>query len=86
METYLRAFVNIKQDNWARLLPMVKFTHNNMKNANTDYTLFELNCGFYLQASYEKNVDPHSQSKSADELAIELRELMAVSREKLQHV
>ena len=35
--------------------------------------------------SYEENVDPCSQSKSADELLAELRELMIVCRENLYH-
>ena len=35
--------------------------------------------------SYEEDVDPRSQSKSADELSAELRELMIVCRENLHH-
>ena len=35
MEAYLRAFVNYKQNNWARLLPMVEFAYNNAKHAST---------------------------------------------------
>ncbi len=64
---------------------MAEFAYNNMKNASTGHTPFELNCGYHPQTSYEEDVDPYSQSKSANELAIELRELIAVYREKLQH-
>ena len=85
MEAYLRAFVNCKQNDWARLLPMAKFAHNNAKNASTGHTLFELNCGYYLSVSYEENIDPRSKSKSTDELSAELQELMTVSRENLHH-
>ncbi len=85
MEAYLRAFVNFKQDDWARLLPMAEFAYNNAQNAITGHTPFELNCGYHPQASYKEDVDSRSQSKSADELATELRELMAVCRENLQH-
>ncbi len=85
MEAYLRAFVNFEQDDWARLLLMVKFAYNNAKNASTGHTPFEPNCGYHPQVSYEKDVDPRSQSKSADKLATELRELMTVCRENLQH-
>ena len=35
--------------------------------------------------SYEEDVNPRSQSKSADELSAELRELMIVCRENLYH-
>ena len=64
---------------------MAEFAYNNSKNANTGYTPFKLNCGYYPRMSYEKDVDPHSQSKSTDELSEELRELMVVYRENLHH-
>ncbi len=64
---------------------MAEFTYNNTKNASTGHTTFELNRSFHSQASYKEDVDPHSKSKLADKLAIELRELMAICRENLQH-
>ncbi len=60
MKAYLQAFVNFEQDNWARLLPMAEFAYNNAKNASTGYTPFKLNCGYYLQAFYKKDVNPRS--------------------------
>ena len=86
MEAYLCVFVNWKQNDWARLLPMAEFAYNNSKNASKGHTLFELNCGYYPQMSYKEEVDPRSQSKSADELAEELRELMIVCYENSHHV
>ncbi len=83
MEAYFQVFVNYEQDNWARPLPMAEFAYNNAKNVNTGHTPFELNYGYHPRTSYEEDVDPCSQSKPADELAIELRELMAVCRENL---
>ena len=85
MEAYLRVFVNFEQNDWARLLPMAEFAYNNAKNASTGYTLFELNCGYHPRMSYEEDVDPRSQSQSADELSAELRELMIVCQENLHH-
>ena len=85
MEAYLRAFVNFEQNDWARLLPMAEFAYNNAKNASTGYTPFELNCGYHPRVFYKENIDSRSKSKSADDLANDLRELMAVCREKLQH-
>ena len=78
MEAYLHTFVNWEQNNWARLLPIAEFAYNNSKNASTGHTLFELNYGYHLRMSYKEDVDPRSQSKSADELLTELRELMIV--------
>ena len=40
MKAYLRAFVNFKQNNWARLLPMAEFAYHNAKNASTGHTSF----------------------------------------------
>ena len=64
---------------------MAKFVYNNAKNASIGHTPFELNCGYHPRMLYEENVDPHSQSKSADELSAELKELMIVCRENLHH-
>ena len=64
---------------------MVEFAYNNSKNASTGHTPFELNCGYHPWTSYEKEVNPRSQSKSADKLAEELRELIIVCRENLHH-
>ena len=85
MEAYLRAFVNFEQNDWARLLPIAEFAYKNAKNASTGYTPFELNCGYHPRVSYKEDIDPRSKSKSADDLARELRKLMAVCRENLQH-
>ncbi len=62
---------------------MAEFAYNNMKNTSTGHMPFELNCGYHSQASYKEDVDPHFQSKSVDELATELKELIAVCRENL---
>ena len=47
MEIYLWAFVNFKQNNWAKFLFMAKFTYNNIKNASVSLTFFELNSNFH---------------------------------------
>ena len=64
---------------------MAEFAYNNAKNASTSYTPFELNCGYHFRMSYEEDVDSCSQSKSADELSAEFRELIIVCRENLYH-
>ena len=64
---------------------MAEFAYNNTKNANTGYTPFELNYGYHPHVFYEENVNPHNKSKSADNLANNLRELMIICRENRQH-
>ena len=59
---------------------MAEFAYNNAKNANTDYTPFELKCGYYPRVSYEEDLDPRSRSKAADELADNLRNFMTTCR------
>ena len=85
MDTYLQVFVNYKQNDWAKLLPMAEFVYNNAKNASTGYTAFKLNCGFHPRISYEEDVDPCSMSKTIDQLATDLHTLMSVYRKNLQH-
>ena len=64
---------------------MAEFAYKNAKNSSTGYTLFELNCGYHPRVSYEQVVDLRSKSKTADELAGELRELTTVCKENLHH-
>ena len=85
MEAYLQAFVNFKQNNWVRLLPMAKFAYNNAKNVSTGHTLFELNCGYHPRVSFEENTDPCSRLKTTNDLSVKLRELMTVCQENLHH-
>ena len=72
MQAYLQAFVNFKQNNWAKLLPMAKFAYNNIKNTSIGHTSFELNCSYQSYVSFEENTNLCSQLKTADKLLIEL--------------
>ena len=78
MQAYLGAFVNFKQNDWARLLPMIEFVYNNAKHGSIGHTPFKLNYGYYPYFFFEKDIDLCSQSKTADKLLAELRELMTV--------
>ena len=85
IEAYLWAFDNLEQNDWARFLLMAEFAYNNVKNASTGHTHFELNHGYHPQVSYEKDVDPRSQSKSVDKYSAKLREFIIVCQENLNH-
>ena len=85
MEAYLQPFVNFKQNDWARLLPMAEFAYNNAKNASTGHTSFELNCDYHPHISFEENINPCSQSKTADKLSAEPQKLMIVCWKNLHH-
>ena len=64
---------------------MAEFAYNNAKNASTGHMPFKLNCGFHPQVFFKDDVDPHSRSRSADELAKELRELIEICQQNLLH-
>ena len=85
IETYLQAFVNFKQNNWAKLLLMTEFAYNNAKNANIGHTSFKLNCGHYSYVSFDKNINPCPQSKTANKLSTKLLELITIYQENLYH-
>lgn len=83
MEIYLRAFINFEQNNWAKVLPMAEFVYNNVKNTSIDHKSFELNYSYHPQAFYQENVNPCFRSKSVNELASKLKELMTICRKNL---
>lgn len=85
MKAYLQAFVSYEQNDCAKLFPMAEFAYNNAKNASLDYTLFEPNYSFYPRVFYEEDVDPGLKTKSAQELASELWDLLTTCWKNLQH-
>ena len=64
---------------------MAEFAYNNANNASICLTSFKLNCDFYPQAFYKEDINLYSKSKSSNNLATKLTELMAVWRENLQN-
>lgn len=85
MEAYLKVFVNIEQNYWARLLLIDEFAYNNAKNTSTGHTPFELNCGYHPHVFFEKDVDPRSKFSSANALAKELNDLITICQQDLRH-
>ena len=85
IEAYLRAFVNYKQNDWARLFSIAKFAYNNAKNTSIGHTPFELNYGYHPCVFYIKDINCRSRFKSANELLTELQELMFVYRKNLYY-
>ena len=64
---------------------MAEFAYNIAKNASIGHTLFKLNCGYHFWMLYKEDVDSRFQSKLADKLSAELRELIIVCRETLYY-
>ena len=64
---------------------MAEFADNNSKIASTSHTSFKFNCDYHSWMSYKEEVKLCFQSKSADKLLVELRELMIICWENLYH-
>ena len=65
---------------------MTEFAYNNAKNVSIGHTSFESNYGYQPCISYKKHIDPHSKSKSANELLSELQDFMLICCEILYYV
>jgi len=48
IEQYLRICGNFQQDDWATLLPLIKFAHNAQPHCSTHRSPFEIWYGFHL--------------------------------------
>ena len=58
IKAFLQAFVNFKQNDWVRLLPIAEFAYNNTKNAGINYMLFEFNYRYHPWVFYKKDLNP----------------------------
>ena len=85
IKAYFWVFVNFEQNDWIRLLLVVEFAYINAKNTSISYTLFKLNYGYHPRVSYKKNLNPRSQSKTAEELSSKLQNLMAICQQNLHY-
>jgi transposase InsO family protein len=62
METYLRCYVNYKQDNWVELLPLAQFAYNSSESEGTGRTPFFANYGYTPEAYKPPLIDKaHAQ-------------------------
>ncbi len=65
---------------------MTEFAYNNAKNVSTGHTLFQLNYSNHPRVSFKEDIDSCLRSRSANELAEKLRELMEVCCQNLLHI
>ena len=53
LEWYLQLFINKRQDDWDKLLPLAKFQYNNHVHSATQQTPFMLDTSHHLQMGFE---------------------------------
>jgi hypothetical protein len=81
VETYLRDFVNGRQNNWSAFLPAAEFAHNSWKHEHTQHTPHELIIGMNPTAK----IDPLDDSTpSAQERLLELNKARSDAQASLQ--
>jgi len=86
LESYLRIFVNITQDNWVSLLPLAEFAYNNSLHSSTGFTPFYANYGHHpifdpTSISQSSNVplaDSHVEHMSA--ILFDLKESIKIAQ------
>lgn len=83
MKAYFWVFINLEQNNIAKLLLMADNAYNNDKNTSTSYISFKLNYGYHLYIFFKADIDLGSQFKIAENLASVLRDLMMIYWENL---
>ncbi|APA13902.1 hypothetical protein sscle_11g086720 [Sclerotinia sclerotiorum 1980 UF-70] len=71
MEAYLRCYINYKQDNWVKLLPLAQFAYNTSETETTKVTPAYANFGFNPLA-YKS---PLLQDANADEAIKDITEI-----------
>ena len=64
---------------------MTEFAYNNIKNANTSHTPFQLSWKDYPRVLFKNDVNPYSKSRLAEKLTQELRDLMCIYQQNLLH-
>ena len=78
--TYFWFFTNHQQTNWAGLLPLAEFAHNNWKNETTKHT------PFFLLMGYHPRADGHYAASSSPLVEQRLDMLLRVRRDAQTHM
>ena len=75
-------YCDYHQTDWASLLPMAEFSHNNSKHSATTLTPFYANYGFHPKMSLLPP-SPNSQTPAADSYVEQLREAQVTLQREL---
>ena len=65
---------------------MAEFTYNNVKNANTGYTLFKLNCEYHPRNLYKKNISFYSKLKTGQKILAKVTKLVINCQKNLYYI
>ncbi len=82
VETYLRHYVNAKQNNWVQLLPIAQFTYNNARNETTGKTPFEANYGYHPEVWR----DPRAHGSQSQKVMLDIAELKKLHTDLMKRI
>jgi len=84
LKQYLYIYCNYQQDNWSKLLPLVKFAYNNALSATTGVSPFFTNKEYHLNITFypECNI----ASSQAHDFAIDLDESQSILKAEISMV
>jgi hypothetical protein len=83
IETYLRVFVNHRQDNWADWIPIAEFSYNNRVHSATHHTPFELDTGQHPRMGSEPTRP--SLVEAADDFVSRMMQMQDEAKAALMH-
>ena len=93
LKTYLRTYVNYKQNDWINYLFVAKFEVNNAKNATTNMKFFLATKDYISRSNVEsfesiitKNSMKRREMKNANKLIAKLKNLREFLREKIKWI
>jgi hypothetical protein len=81
VKTYLRAFLNYQQNNWAKWLPTAEFQYNDKAHSTTKNSPFFLNYGLH---PWKGNLSVKTSNPSANEFTSELIKVQDNAKAALQ--
>jgi len=82
VKTYLRHYVNAKQNNWVQLLPMAQFMYNNARNETTGKTPFEANYGYHPEVWR----DPRAHGSRSQKAMLDIAELKKLHTDLMKRI
>jgi hypothetical protein len=83
LEQYLRCYLNYKQDNWVKLLPLAQYAYNSTYREGTGITPFEALYG-RIPDLYNEPLPDSRKAQKAEEWTTEARELQQQLQEDLK--
>jgi len=90
VERGLRIYCNYMQDDWAKWIPMVKFSDNSNIFSVTSMIPFYFNKGFHPRMSFDSDTTDYEttrerlEARKADDIVIRMEELLNFDRQQLE--